>query len=98
MSFTIKEIAASEVQPVLPEWLDITGAVRASSICRSLIYDLIKTGKVKSVVLRKEGAARGRRLINAQSLREFISKQPSEIQSDTRKRMLQLRKLPRKTK
>jgi hypothetical protein len=96
-NFTTDEIEATEVQqPAKPEWYDLPNAARASGICRSLLYQAIADGHIRSVCLRKKNAVRGRRLINAQSLFAWISRQPSGIDSRDRKRMLQLRKLPRK--
>jgi hypothetical protein len=43
-----------------------------SGLGRSTLYNLIGSGSIKSVVLRKRGNARGRRLINSDSLLKYI--------------------------
>lgn len=60
------------VIPVRAEWLRVPDAIRASGIGRSLLYELIRERKIKSVCLRKRNAQRGIRLINADSLSTFI--------------------------
>jgi len=57
------------------EWLSVKAAVQKSSLSRSLIYELIDAGEIKSASIRKQGNLRGRRLISAESLREFIESQ-----------------------
>ncbi len=54
------------------EWYRIPDAICASGLGRSSIYGFIKDGKIKSVCLRKRNNQRGIRLINADSLNEFI--------------------------
>jgi hypothetical protein len=46
--------------------------MHASGIGRSLLYELIRERKIKSVCLRKRNAQRGIRLISADSLYAFI--------------------------
>jgi hypothetical protein len=58
--------------PTKPEWLRLPDAIRVSGIGRSTLYDLISTGAIKSVCLRKRGCQRGIRLINAESLQNYI--------------------------
>jgi hypothetical protein len=60
-----------------PEWLRIPDATRFSGLGRSLLYELIKEGKVKSVCLRKRNKARGIRLISADSLSSLIESEAS---------------------
>jgi hypothetical protein len=60
------------VQPGL-EWLR-PGDVRPRyGIGRSLLYELMREGKIKSVCLRREGRATGMRLVSARSIEEFIA-------------------------
>ncbi|MEI7774860.1 MAG: hypothetical protein WCK17_08795 [Verrucomicrobiota bacterium] len=60
------------VQPGL-EWLR-PGDVRPRyGIGRSLLYELLKEGKIKSVCLRREGRATGIRLVSAISIEAYIS-------------------------
>jgi len=58
--------------PIQPEWLRIPDATRVSGVGRSTLYELLGSGSVKSVLLRKRGCQRGIRLINADSLRAYI--------------------------
>jgi hypothetical protein len=60
------------VIPVRAEWLRVPDAMHASGIGRSLLYELIRERKIKSVCLRKRNAQRGIRLISADSLNTFI--------------------------
>lgn len=60
------------VIPIRAEWLRVPDAIRASGIGRSLLYELIRERKIKSVCLRKRNAQRGIRLISADSLNNFI--------------------------
>lgn len=55
-----------------PEWIRIPEAVRLFGISRTKLYALIKEGKFTSVSLRERGQTRGTRLINYQSLCEYI--------------------------
>jgi len=57
---------------VQPKWLRISDACRVSGIGRSLLYQHLKTGRIKSVALRERNKVRGIRLINADSLDAFI--------------------------
>jgi hypothetical protein len=43
-----------------------------SGLSRAKIYELIHSGRVKSVCLRKPGATRGARLIHLQSLLSYL--------------------------
>jgi hypothetical protein len=61
-----------KVAPLQPRWLRVADAVRVSGIGRSLIYQYIKSGKIRSVCLRERDKARGIRLINSKSLDDFI--------------------------
>lgn len=60
--------------PVQPgvEWVR-PGDVRLRyGLGRSLIYQLIAEGKIRSICLRREGRLNGMRLISASSLRDYI--------------------------
>jgi hypothetical protein len=63
----------TEVSAAKPEWYRVPDAVRVSGIGRSSLYGLIKENKVKSICLRKRNAQRGIRLINADSLSQFLN-------------------------
>lgn len=53
-------------------WLRVEEAVRTRGLSRSLLYELIRDGKIKSSALRKPGNIRGIRLISAESLDAYI--------------------------
>jgi hypothetical protein len=67
-----------------PEWLDVPGATRAVSLGRSYLYQLIHDGSVRSICVRKPGCVKGKRLISAASLFEFLARQPSDITPEAR--------------
>ena len=58
--------------PVVAQWLRIPDAIRASGICRSSLYGLMRENKIRSVSLRPSNGAKGLRLINAESLNSYI--------------------------
>ena len=58
---------------VRPEWIRIPDAIRFSGLSRSMIYELIGKGLVKSYCLRQRGKVRGTRLISFDSLSEFLA-------------------------
>lgn len=57
-----------------PEWLRIPDAVRFSGIGRSRIYELAKSGAIRSASLRGPRQTKGTRLICRESLLAFIEK------------------------
>ena len=59
--------------PLQPEWARIPDAVKFGGVGRSKLYELIDDGEIRSVLLRQKGRMRGIRLINVQSLRDYIS-------------------------
>jgi hypothetical protein len=63
---------AGAIVPVKPEWLRISDACRVSGLGRSLLYQHLKAGRIKSVCLRQRNKVRGIRLVNTDSLRSFI--------------------------
>jgi hypothetical protein len=58
-----------------PEWLRIPEVARLFGIRRSMLYELITSGKVKSCSLRRRGAMRGIRLISYDSLVAYLESQ-----------------------
>jgi hypothetical protein len=58
-----------------PEWLRVNVVVRCFGLSRSKIYELIAMREIKSISLRKRGAIRGVRLINADSLRSLLERE-----------------------
>ena len=55
------------------EFVDLRGLQERFGIRRSLAYLLIEDGAIKSVSLRRCGAAKGKRLINVASVRDFLN-------------------------
>jgi len=53
-------------------WLSIRDASRRYSISRSKLYDLLAEGKIKSCVLRRRDALRGKRLLSAESINALL--------------------------
>jgi hypothetical protein len=59
-------------------WIRVPDAVRIFGLSRSGLYELITAGKIKSTCLKKQGAVRGIRLINYNSLAAFIENASNE--------------------
>ena len=55
-----------------PEWLRIPETLRVFGISRAKLYDLIAKGRIKSVSLRERGQTKGTRLINYESIQNFL--------------------------
>ena len=55
-----------------PKWIRLPDATRVSGMGRSLLYERIREGKIRSVCIRKKNNQRGVRLINVESLNAFI--------------------------
>ncbi len=68
-------VAHHTTAPVQPgaEWLRISDVQKVFRISRSLIYEFIKEGKVRSICLRRPGNVSGIRLIAADSIRAYIA-------------------------
>ena len=61
--------AAAEFR--VTEWLRINATVQAFGLSRPL-FKLIALDKIRSVHIKQPGASKGIRLINAQSMRDYI--------------------------
>jgi hypothetical protein len=55
-----------------PEWIRIPEAIRIFGISRTKLYALINEGKFTSVSLRERYQTKGTRLINYESLNDYI--------------------------
>ena len=55
------------------EWLRISDVPKIFRLSRSLTYELIKEGKLRSVCLRRNGRQSGVRLISTESIRAYIA-------------------------
>jgi hypothetical protein len=73
MEYTTSPIEASSVSNS-PEFIDSKGMRQMFGISRTAAYDLIRDGLIKSVSLRRRGCARGRRLFDVASVREYLTR------------------------
>ncbi len=76
-NFTTQPVAAS--WGVDPEFVDLRGLELRFGIRRSSAYTLIAEGLIRSVVLRRKGLIKGRRLICVESVRNFMASQPCDV-------------------
>lgn len=72
-----KEVSVNGGAPTIDyqdrrEWMRVRQAVSCFSIGRSSLYKLLSKGLVKSVSIKERGALRGIRLINADSIRNYL--------------------------
>jgi hypothetical protein len=67
--------AARSPQRIDPEFVDCKGLEAGWGIKRSLAYQLLNDGKIKSVSLRRRGQSRGKRLFSVDSIRQFLHEQ-----------------------
>ena len=54
------------------EWLRVNDAVRAFGISRPHLFELMRTDRIRSVHILRQGAKKGIRLIDAESLRAYV--------------------------
>jgi hypothetical protein len=64
------------------EWIRPSQMPVIFGISRSVAYELLSAGKIRSIVLRKRGDGRGCRLINAHSVRRFLATLAAEQETD----------------
>lgn len=81
---TLKSISASvsqrttdRVEPgwisqIAPEFIEISDVHRLFGLRRTYTFQLIREGKIKSVLLRRTGNRSGKRLLFAASIRAFL--------------------------
>src|SRR5262249_16009365 len=68
-------------------WGNFDEATRITSISRGQLYNLIHDGLIRSRVIRRKNArGSGLRLIDLNSLQEFIENSPSESPAEVRER------------
>jgi hypothetical protein len=75
--FTTQPVAASS--GVDPEFCNFAGLLSRFGIGRSLGYTLIERGDIRSLVLRRKGCIKGKRLISIHSVRQFLEKQSDDV-------------------
>jgi hypothetical protein len=68
-----------------PELITIPGAEWRWSLGRSVIYAAIADGEIDSISLRRNGKARGRRLLNVASIKRWLSEMPTDIDKNLKK-------------
>jgi hypothetical protein len=71
-------LSSTEITSLPIKWLRVPGAVRYSGFSRSLLYQLIAEGKIRSVCIRKRGSLRGVRIISAESIDTFLENSTEE--------------------
>jgi hypothetical protein len=76
-TFTTAPVAAS--WGVDPEFVDLPGLETKFGVKRSLAYVLISEGAIRSVVLRRRGTIKGKRLVDCASVRAFLASQPTDV-------------------
>ena len=82
MSITVHMNTPLTIAPVVisaaadAEFCDLEGLRTRFGIKRSLAYQLLWDKKIRGVTLRRNGRVRGKRLIDIQSVRDFLAKQP----------------------
>jgi hypothetical protein len=69
------------------EFTDAHGLRSMFGIGRSLAYQLVSEGAIRSISLRRKGNTRGKRLFNVASVREFLSKQRGDVAPALSERM-----------
>jgi len=69
------------------EFTDAHGLREMFGIGRSLAYQLLGDGCIRSVSLRRKGNARGKRLFHVASVREFLGKQRGDVAPAMSKQM-----------
>lgn len=68
------QITAAPIEPGR-EWIRPADGRQYVGLSRSLLYELINEGKIRSVCLRRKGRATGVRLISVSSLLQYIESQ-----------------------
>ena len=58
-----------------PIWIRVNTAIESFAIGRTLLYQLIADGVIKSAYVKQKGKLRGKRLIEYDSLASYIESQ-----------------------
>ena len=69
----VEDTLGSHGSNLEPEFIRVKDVELMFGIKRGMLYGLINEGKIKSKTLRSRGNVRGIRLIDIQSVREFIN-------------------------
>jgi hypothetical protein len=65
---------------VTPKWMRIKDAARYAGLSRSLLYEILASGEIKSFALKSAGAIRGVRLVSVESIDAFITRKAGEAE------------------
>jgi hypothetical protein len=65
-------VAHRLAREIKPMWLRVPVAVKQTGICQAKLYQWIKDGRIRSAHIREPDKTRGIRVIDAESLNEFI--------------------------
>ena len=65
-------------EPQSPVYVRVSKAVALFGIGRTTLYSLISSKKIKSVLLKSKGSKTGIRLVNFDSLKEYLDNQIEE--------------------
>ena len=77
----VPRYTTSPVRPSVvtePEFIEIPTMKPMFAIGRTATFELIKSRKIRSVNLRREGKTKGRRLIEVASVREYLARLMAE--------------------
>lgn len=69
---TIEPVKPSDVSGIAPEFGRCADVQRLYGLRRGTLYNLLKDGKIKGVLLRVRGKKSGVRLFDLDSVRQFI--------------------------
>jgi hypothetical protein len=69
---SLEEEVADNIRAA-PAWLKLDVTSQCYGISRSGLYGLIRDGKIRSACLRDQNKSRGTRIVNVQSLEDYIS-------------------------
>ena len=58
---------------VQPRWMKVPAAVRYSGLSRARLYILLASGEIRSASVRFKGKLRGIRVVDRESIDEFLS-------------------------
>ena len=70
--YIVAPIQADQCDHLLVEFVRLPDLQRLFGIKRSSAYNLIKSGAIKAVTLRKRGSRTGIKLISADSVRKYL--------------------------
>ena len=70
-TYTLTPVEESP-EPYSPEFADAKGIKQIFGLSKSYLYQLIDLGKIRSVSLRQKGSARGKRLFDVESVRQYL--------------------------